>query len=168
MNQQTLTNQRPGSGNSLLGCCRVVWLCSGVAASGISSPPSPASESLHSELVQGIIIWRRIQDHICTFVALPRDVNFLVFIIFAANSNPVDFCTHRFTMEKAPLEIKICIFSWLLPPASINLFAQPFIPSPHSDNILCFRHNIISLEFRKHKHSNKINSAGKKIHEIRL
>lgn len=33
----------------------------------------------------------------------PRDVNFFVLIIFAANSRLVDFWTHRLTMEKAPL-----------------------------------------------------------------
>ena len=36
----------------------------------------------------------------------PRDVNFFVFIIFAANSSPVDFWTHRFTIENAPLREK--------------------------------------------------------------
>lgn len=42
---------------------------------------------------------------------LPRDVNFFVLIIFAANSRPVDFWTHRFTMEKAPLWKRI--FNWI-------------------------------------------------------
>ena len=34
---------------------------------------------------------------------LPRAESFLVLMIFAANSRPVDFCTHRRTIEKAPL-----------------------------------------------------------------
>lgn len=42
-------------------------------------------------------------ENITTIVALPRVVSFFVFIIFAANSRPVDFCTHLFTMENAPL-----------------------------------------------------------------
>lgn len=33
-------------------------------------------------------------------------VSFFVFIIFAANSRPVDFCTHLFTIENAPLHRK--------------------------------------------------------------
>lgn len=49
-------------------------------------------------------VWNTILiSTVCRVLSLPRDVNFLVFIIFAANSNPVDFCTHRLTMEKAPL-----------------------------------------------------------------
>lgn len=34
---------------------------------------------------------------------LPLVVSFFVLIIFAANSRLVDFCTHRFTIENAPL-----------------------------------------------------------------
>ena len=34
----------------------------------------------------------------------PRADNFLVFIILAANSNPVDFWTHLRTIENAPLK----------------------------------------------------------------
>lgn len=34
---------------------------------------------------------------------LPLADNFLVLMILAANSNPVDFCTHLLTIEKAPL-----------------------------------------------------------------
>lgn len=41
-----------------------------------------------------------------TCVALPLVVSFFVFIIFAANSRPVDFCTHLFTIENAPLRKK--------------------------------------------------------------
>ena len=37
---------------------------------------------------------------------LPLADNFLVLMIFAANSNPVFFCTHRRTTEKAPLKIR--------------------------------------------------------------
>lgn len=33
----------------------------------------------------------------------PLEVNFFVLIIFAANSKPVDFWTHRLTIENAPL-----------------------------------------------------------------
>jgi len=36
--------------------------------------------------------------------ALPLAVNFFVLIIFAANSKPVDFWTHLFTIENAPLK----------------------------------------------------------------
>ena len=36
---------------------------------------------------------------------LPLADNFLVFIILAANSSPVAFCTHLRTMENAPLKI---------------------------------------------------------------
>jgi hypothetical protein len=35
---------------------------------------------------------------------LPRADNFLVLMILAANSKPVDFCTHLRTTEKAPLK----------------------------------------------------------------
>lgn len=41
--------------------------------------------------------------------SLPRVVSFLVLIILAANSCPVDFCTHRLTMENAPLRKTITI-----------------------------------------------------------
>lgn len=34
----------------------------------------------------------------------PLGVSFFVLIIFAANSSPVAFCTHRRTTEKAPLK----------------------------------------------------------------
>lgn len=35
---------------------------------------------------------------------VPLADNFLVLIILAANSNPVDFCTHLRTIENAPLK----------------------------------------------------------------
>ena len=38
--------------------------------------------------------------------SLPLADNFLVLIILAANSNPVDFCTHLRTIENAPLKGK--------------------------------------------------------------
>ena len=37
-----------------------------------------------------------------------RDVNFLVLMIFAANSRPVAFWMDRFTTENAPLMMKVC------------------------------------------------------------
>jgi hypothetical protein len=46
----------------------------------------------------GITNWR-------TFF-LPLADNFLVLMILAANSDPVDFCTHLRTTEKAPLKRK--------------------------------------------------------------
>lgn len=41
--------------------------------------------------------------------SVPLVVSFFVLIIFAANSRPVDFCTHRLTIENAPLQGKIVI-----------------------------------------------------------
>jgi len=41
--------------------------------------------------------------------SLPLAVNFFVFIIFAANSNPVDFWTHLLTIENAPLKYNLII-----------------------------------------------------------
>ena len=38
------------------------------------------------------------------FLYSPLADNFFVFIIFAANSRPVDFWTHLRTIEKAPLK----------------------------------------------------------------
>lgn len=38
--------------------------------------------------------------------SLPLDVNFFVLMILAANSRPVDFCTHLLTTENAPLQRK--------------------------------------------------------------
>jgi hypothetical protein len=72
-----------------------------------------------------------------------RAVNFFVLIIFAANSSPVDFCTHRFTMEKAPLWEKKKYFQ-------INF---PFRYSPHkklkSFTSLAFVHdkNLLLIHF---------------------
>lgn len=54
-------------------------------------------------------LWERMRDWEWEWEweqlpCLPRVVSFFVFIIFAANSRPVDFCTHRFTIENAPLK----------------------------------------------------------------
>jgi len=38
------------------------------------------------------------------YVYSPLAASFFVLIIFAANSRPVDFCTHLRTMENAPLK----------------------------------------------------------------
>lgn len=43
----------------------------------------------------------------------PLADSFFVLIIFAANSNPEDFCTHLLTIENAPLQVKQDMYYWL-------------------------------------------------------
>jgi len=51
------------------------------------------------------IQWRiKFDWRSCIYYHLPLFESFLVFMIFAANSLPVLFCTHRRTTEKAPLK----------------------------------------------------------------
>lgn len=54
-----------------------------------------------NHVVTYFMTWKREHNN------SPLADNFFVFIIFAANSKPVDFCTHLLTTEKAPLKQKI-------------------------------------------------------------
>ena len=59
---------------------------------------------------------------------LPRADNFLVLMILAANSKPVDFCTHLRTTEKAPLKRK-----------NIDIIFRKLITVIHTI-LICFWH----------------------------
>lgn len=71
-------------------------------------------------------------------IHLPLDVNFFVLMIFAANSSPVDFWTHRLTIENAPLEkiyLKLVFDFYLIHRLTINLVWKLLTPVNPSINL---------------------------------
>lgn len=74
--------------------------------------PGPLEEqrlsygAVYSDIGMGKRRCRRFKALACGWAnsGLPLDDSFLVLIILAANSSPVDFWTHRRTIENAPLQ----------------------------------------------------------------
>lgn len=89
------------------------YLCLDVEASDRFWPHVPTFENLY--FIYNVKKWIEMEDwHVSVERSLllhsffplcisPREVNFFVFMIFAANSRLVDFWTQRLTIENAPL-----------------------------------------------------------------
>ena len=63
---------------------------------------------------------------------VPLCESFLVLIILAANSNPVDFCTHLRTIENAPLKIESEGMKWDGGLVNNTLFVQENKPKKNA------------------------------------
>lgn len=101
--RQILTDQIQDNGNFPLVYCHVNELCWDAEVSYIFGLHVLIFENLWEEILNCMI--KLIESKITkkNLFILPLVVSFFVLIILAANSRPVDFCTHLFTIENAPL-----------------------------------------------------------------